>query len=694
MITVKKILFALTITCIAISAVFYQNISSVKAAGTGPDVPLASWLTWHDIGVTNRDLNLNFQGDKLSIAGQTYQAVEHFNNGVPQDVFNYYSNIELYKAGWISDDSFDDAAGSHMVFYHESGFYLAIDYSKCSDIPAATCVTVWKSAQKETGVFTAGKFQPPSDVSASTIFGKKAPANSSTGINPLSASISWYSYTGTPAVQKYSYCVKEGSACDNNDPNWTSTALTTNKTITNLEQGKTYYWQVRAIYNMYSVPKLFVLADGGTWWKFTTSTAVFISGNAGASGVTMSWTDSTAKTLVSKSDGSYYFPVTKNWNGTVTPSKTGYTFSPSSRDYTDLAVSKIGENYTATPGKTISGSVGTSGVTITYNDGGPKTVTSSTSGAYAITVPAAWPGSVVTPSKDGYTFSPPYVDYTGVGLDTNKVVNFSPTLIHYTISGNAGVVGVKMSYSDGGSKSVLTNVSGDYSISVPYNWSGKITPSKSGISFFDPAYTSYTHVLANITSEDYVGVYTFTGYSIAGDDGYIIETADDDGEGGSINSTGSKMIVGDDVLNREFRSIVSFDTSGIPDTATITSAKVYIKKLSVTGVNPVLSGTQGDLEMSIQNPYFSTISGLEASDYQVSSLGTVGKFIVTTSSIYTCDINGSYYSDLNLLGLTQFRLAFSTGDSSDSHADNVQFGSGNNKTKSNRPKLIVLYTMP
>ena len=52
----------------------------------------------------------------------------------------------------------------------------------------------------------------------------------------------------------------------------------------------------------------------------------------------MSYTDGTPKTVTSASDGSYSFTVSYNWSGTVTPSLTGYTFSPPDRDYSTTPV--------------------------------------------------------------------------------------------------------------------------------------------------------------------------------------------------------------------------------------------------------------------------------------------------------------------------------------------------------------------
>ena len=55
-----------------------------------------------------------------------------------------------------------------------------------------------------------------------------------------------------------------------------------------------------------------------------------ISGNTGAGGTILSYTDGLKKTATSAADGNYSFMVSSNWSGTVTPSETGYTFLPAS----------------------------------------------------------------------------------------------------------------------------------------------------------------------------------------------------------------------------------------------------------------------------------------------------------------------------------------------------------------------------
>jgi hypothetical protein len=72
-----------------------------------------------------------------------------------------------------------------------------------------------------------------------------------------------------------------------------------------------------------------------------------ISGNAGIAGATLSYTDDTAKTATADSSGNYSFTISYNWSGSVTPSKTGYTFSPTSLPYTSVHANQTAQNYTA-----------------------------------------------------------------------------------------------------------------------------------------------------------------------------------------------------------------------------------------------------------------------------------------------------------------------------------------------------------
>jgi hypothetical protein len=83
-------------------------------------------------------------------------------------------------------------------------------------------------------------------------------------------------------------------------------------------------------------------------WPDPDAATVVISGNAGASNVTLSYTDGTPKSVTSDSSGNYSITVPKDWAGTVTPSRLGFTFSPASITYPALSTGQTRQDYVAT----------------------------------------------------------------------------------------------------------------------------------------------------------------------------------------------------------------------------------------------------------------------------------------------------------------------------------------------------------
>ena len=70
------------------------------------------------------------------------------------------------------------------------------------------------------------------------------------------------------------------------------------------------------------------------------------SGNAAISGVTLTFSNS-GGTATTDSSGAYSKVVSYNWSGTVTPSKSGYTFNPANRSYSGVTSAQSNQNYTA-----------------------------------------------------------------------------------------------------------------------------------------------------------------------------------------------------------------------------------------------------------------------------------------------------------------------------------------------------------
>jgi bacillolysin len=83
----------------------------------------------------------------------------------------------------------------------------------------------------------------------------------------------------------------------------------------------------------------------------------------------------------------------------------------------------------------------------------------------------------------------------GWWLDDIRVFNCVP----FTITGNVGVAGATLTYTGG---STVADGSGNYSFTVPYGWSGTVTPSLGGDAFC-PGSKTYNNVTANQTSQNY-----------------------------------------------------------------------------------------------------------------------------------------------------------------------------------------------
>jgi hypothetical protein len=103
---------------------------------------------------------------------------------------------------------------------------------------------------------------------------------------------------------------------------------------------------------------------------------------------------------VTSGGGFYTDTVDYDWSGTVTPTRTGYTFSPVSITYSNVASDQINQDYIATLNTyIISGTAGIDGVVM---DGLPGDPVSGSGGLYNVSVDYGWSGTV-TPTRQGYT---------------------------------------------------------------------------------------------------------------------------------------------------------------------------------------------------------------------------------------------------------------------------------------------------
>jgi len=175
--------------------------------------------------------------------------------------------------------------------------------------------------------------------------------------------------------------------------------------------------------------------------------------------------------------------------------------------------------------------------------------------------------------------------------------------------------------------------------------------------------------------------------------------------GSTTGTTG--ILLGDNGLS-VYYGIVSFDTSSLPDDATIIGARFYVTRSALTGVNPFSSGALGIPRVDVAEGTFGGL-GIEAADASAPATASNAGFLAgsATSNGYAVgvEITGSGLAAINLSGTTQFRMSFPNVGSG-SGADAVTLYDGDNTAPltgfptlsaymgTSQPFLDVSYTRP
>ncbi len=243
----------------------------------------------------------------------------------------------------------------------------------------------------------------------------------------------------------------------------------------------------------------------------------------GATGVKITLNGANAGAVVTGALGTYTITGLVPGSYTVTPSLSGFTFTPISKPITIVNESSTANDFVATAipvshiiSGTVSGAI-LSGVTITATGTAAATATTDASGNYSVT--GLYDGGyTVTPSKSGYTFSPNSMAVTMNGTDvTSKnftaTTNVAPT---YTLSGTvtgAWVENVMITLSGAASATTTTDASGNYSFKNLPAGSYTLTPFLAGYIYSPSAPT--IAVSANM-AQNFVASSAIASYSISG----------------------------------------------------------------------------------------------------------------------------------------------------------------------------------
>ena len=186
---------------------------------------------------------------------------------------------------------------------------------------------------------------------------------------------------------------------------------------------------------------------------------------------------------------------------------------------------------------------------------------------------------------------------------------------------------------------------------------------------------------------------TFT--SVAAQDGWVLESSEASNAGGSISPTsgnGTSLRVGDDNKNKQYKSILTFDISALPDNATIVSVAVRLRRESVSGTNPF--STHGTCWVDVHAGPFSGSALLQTSDFQAAAT------VVQSATLSDAASNGLWSegtlnaagtSALSKTGTTQLRVLFAVDDNNNNRNDYVGYFAGESSTAANRPQLVVTY---
>lgn len=216
------------------------------------------------------------------------------------------------------------------------------------------------------------------------------------------------------------------------------------------------------------------------------------------------------------------------------------------------------------------------------------------------------------------------------------------------------------------------------------------TPTNTPTATPTPIPTATNTPTATATANQQIASFT----SIAAEDGYILESSETSNKGGSATSTGSTVRAGDDAADKQWRSILSFDTSTLPDNATIVSVEVRLQRSGVTGTSPF--DTHGALWVDVKTGAYGNNNALAKSDFEAASTST--QVTSLSNPLANGDwasgfFNSAGLSGVNKVGRTQLKIRFNQDDNDDLSSDYMGFNAGEAATAS-RPVLIITYTVP
>ena len=235
-----------------------------------------------------------------------------------------------------------------------------------------------------------------------------------------------------------------------------------------------------------------------------------ISGPGGA-GAAVNLSGASTATTTANGSGNYSFTGLVNGSYTITPSLSGYVYTPTNLAVTVSGANISAANFSSTQVFSLSGTIsgpGGAGATVSLAGASTATTTADGSGNYSFT--GLLNGSyTVTPNQAGFVYRPSSQAVTINGA--NATANFSSAQV-FSLSGNIsgpGAAGATVNLAGASTATTTADGSGNYSFSGLLNGSYTVTPSKGGYAF-NPTGQAITISGSNVSGVNFGSSLTVT----------------------------------------------------------------------------------------------------------------------------------------------------------------------------------------
>jgi Carboxypeptidase regulatory-like domain len=239
-----------------------------------------------------------------------------------------------------------------------------------------------------------------------------------------------------------------------------------------------------------------------------------------SAGVTVVLSGGADAVAVTDATGNYSFTGLTAGSYSVSPSRAGYAFAPAVLDVPLAASDATGKDFVAAAVYRVAGWVtgdvlGGVSVRVTSAAGASTTATTDAAGHFEVSGLAA--GNYdVTPSLDGYTFSPATRSVSVAGADVTNANYASKVVPTYSVTGAVpGLAGVTMALEGATSVTTTTDAAGTFALSGVPSGSYMLIPTLQDY-VFDPASRVVAVSGANVAGQTFTATVSPSARTISG----------------------------------------------------------------------------------------------------------------------------------------------------------------------------------